>query len=436
MEALVAAMLAASADRLKVERDIACGGVGAIHAVFDGVLQRTLAKKTLLAAARSNPVLVRAFLREASITAQLDHPNIVPVHDFGVDADDRLYFTMKLVRGQTLEQRIAEHHAAAGDGHERLLAQVEVLVRVCDALAFAHSRGVVHCDLKAANVMVGRFGQVYLMDWGFAQLLPPRPGQEQHEPRVRDPLPPLPPHMTEGLAFGTPGTMSPEQAHARVADIDERSDVFSLGAVLYHVLAGHPPYHRGAPLERVRCAMERQFEPLAPSATAAVPRPVELLRILERAMSWSPGQRYQSVEDMAAELKQFLRGGAPPSLRFAAGATIVGEGETADAVYVIESGRCEVYVTRPGGRTRLEELGPGELFGEGALLPLSRRLVGVAALTDVVLLRVPATLLDHELGAQRPWLGALLKALARRVRSHRERELGRARPGKRWWRPW
>lgn len=437
VDELVTSMLRTSGTRLRVDAEVARGGFGAIQAVHDAVLERTLAKKSLLAAGRDNPILVRAFLREASITAQLDHPNIVPVHDFGVDAEGQLYFTMKLVRGQTLEQRIADLHASARagkDGYERMLSLVEILVRVCDALAFAHSRGVIHCDLKADNVMVGRFGQVYLMDWGFAQILPPRAGQEL-EPRVRDPLPPLPAQLTEGLAFGTPSTMSPEQAYARTDELDERSDVFSLGAILYHVVASHPLYHRGTPLERVRCAQERQFDPLLPSVDAAVPRPAELVAIIERALAWSPGQRYQSVEEMADELKRVLRGGAPPSVRFEAGAIIVAEGETADAAYLVESGQCEVFVTRGGRRVRLEQLEVGDLFGEGALLPLTRRLVGVAAVTAVTLLRVPGTMLDHEFGSRRPWVSALIKGLARRARTHREREL-RARPGRRWWRPW
>jgi len=362
----------------------------------------------------------------------------VPVHDFGVDADGQLYFTMKLVRGRTLDERIADHHApgkTAEDGHERLLALVEILARVGDALAFAHSRGVLHCDLKAANIMVGRFRQVYLMDWGFAQVLQPRPGQAD-ERRVRDPLPPLPEQLTEGFAFGTPSTMSPEQAFARLDAMDERSDVFSLGAMLYHVLAGRPPYSVGTVLERLRCAQDGQFERLTPSDETAAPRPAELIRIAERAMAGSPGQRYQGVEEMAGELEQFLRGGAPPCVPVAAGATIVAEGEAADAVYLIQSGECEAFVTRGGRRVRLEKLQEGDFFGEGALLPRARRLVGVVALTDVTLLRVSGTILAHELGAQRPWVRVLLKGLARRARSHREHEV-RATPGaRRWWRPW
>lgn len=432
VEALVAAMLETDGPRLRIEGTVACGGVGAIHSAFDRVLQRRLAKKTLLSAARDNPALVRAFLREASITAQLDHPNIVPVHDFGVDEQGSLYFTMKLVEGTTLAERISAYHAAAGD-RERLLALVEVVARACEALAYAHEHGVLHCDLKAENVMVGRFGQVYLMDWGFAQVMPRRPGQDGAR-RVRDPLP-LPGLDPEGFAFGTPGYMSPEQAHGRLDAMDERSDVFSIGALLYHVLAGHPPYHGETKLWRVLQAQQRRFAPLVASARPDRPRPLELIRVVQRAMARDPGERYASVEDLAADLRRFLHGGASPVVRVAAGTTIIAEGQAADSMFMIQSGRCETFVADGDRRVRLGELAEGDFFGEGALLAAERRLVGVAALTDVVLLEVPAATLSQELGALRPWVRSLLRELVRRTRSMQQREIGRA-SGRRRWRLW
>ncbi len=432
---LLAVMLETSGARLQVERSVACGGVGSIHAVFDGVLRRPLAKKTLLSVAQANPVLVRAFLREACITAQLDHPNIVPVHDFGIDADSQVYFTMRLVQGPTLAERITELHvrgASSTDSQEGMLGLVEIIVRVCDALAFAHSRGVIHCDLKAENVMVGRFGQVYLMDWGFAQLVPLRPGQEADR-RVQDPLPALPGHLTAGIAFGTPGYMSPEQAYARLDEMDERSDIFSIGALLYHVLAGHPPYHDDTKLWRLLKAQDCKFMPLVAAVDAAPPRPAELIRIIDRAMARDPADRYPGVEDLASDLRRFLHGGDPASVRVAAGTTIIAEGESADAAFFIQSGRCEVFVTKGGSRTRIEELVAGDCFGEGALLASARRLVGVATLTDTVILKIPAELLKHEMTMVRPWVRSLLKGLAGRVRSLREHQIGGVRT-RRWWR--
>lgn len=162
------------------------------------------------------------------------------------------------------------------------------------------------------------------------------------------------------------------------------------------------------------------------------PRPPELVRISERAMAREPRDRFASVADLVDELRHFSHGGGPPSIRVAAGATIIAEGETSDAVFLIQSGRCEAYVTREGRRQRLEELVPGDSFGEGALLASARRLVGVAALTDAALLRVPTGILQHELNALSPWVRILLKALVRRTRALRKHEIDGVLSRRRW----
>jgi serine/threonine protein kinase len=177
--------------------------------------------------------MVHGFLREAQVTGQLDHPNIVPIHELGRDAKGELYFTMKLVEGQSLR---ADRRRAGADS-DRCSTCLEIFVKVCDALAFAHARGVLHCDIKSANVMVGEFGQVYLMDWGGAQLLKPGPGVDTSN-WVRDSLPTAAARETQGVVFGTPAYMSPEQASAGREPMDERSDIFSMGALLYEIMTG------------------------------------------------------------------------------------------------------------------------------------------------------------------------------------------------------
>jgi serine/threonine-protein kinase len=428
IEALLSSMLGTEDKRLRVQEELARGGVGAIHVAFDTVLQRPLAKKTLLQAARAQPVLVRSFLREASLTAQLDHPNIVPVHDLGVDEEGQLYFTMKLVQGRTLAELLDEHHAAGqGQGgqkddprarHESLVALIEIVARVCDALAFAHSKGVLHCDLKAQNVMVGRFGQVYLMDWGFAQVMRPRPGQDRSS-WVRDPLPFIAGRGTDGFAFGTPAYMSPEQALALRDQMDERSDVFLLGSLLYHVIAGRPPFQGANMTESVRLAQQYRFTPLQPSGDGQ--RPGRLLRIVATAMARRPEDRYQRVEDLQAELQRFLHGGPELAVTpVAAGTRIFGEDAAADAIYLIVSGYFEVS---RGGR-RVQVLGPGDAFGEGALLAGTRRQGAVVAVTDGELVRLSGEQVEEELSGMKPWLGSLLRALAQRSRDPEDKPGG------------
>lgn len=166
---LVSRLTEGLADRYGPPLAVAHGGMGVVETVQDKPLARVLARKVIHEELRDQRDVVEMFLREARITGQLDHPNVVPVHDLGVSDDGGLFFTMKLVTGRTLREWITELPADGPVERSELLDLLDVVLRVCDALAFAHSRGVLHCDIKPANVMVGEFGQVYLMDWGVAR---------------------------------------------------------------------------------------------------------------------------------------------------------------------------------------------------------------------------------------------------------------------------
>jgi serine/threonine-protein kinase len=226
--------------RYEVLEEIARGGMGAIMRVRDPELHRDLANKVMRPELRDEPDLVRRFVEEAQITAQLPHPGIVPVHDIGRDEAGLPFLAMKLVRGQTLERLLASRESA-GDELPRWAAVFE---QVCQAVAFAHEHGVIHRDLKPLNVMVGRFGEVQVMDWGLAKVLgtasrgrqPPEMLTEVQTRRSRD---------SEALTQGALGTwwyMPPEQANGHLHRVDERADVFALGGILCTILTGKPPY--------------------------------------------------------------------------------------------------------------------------------------------------------------------------------------------------
>ncbi len=243
---------------------VAQGGMGVIFKVWDGNLHRPLAMKVIrgqdhLDAASLAPIgtqMLARFLKEAEITGQLDHPGIVPVHEIGTDEHGRVYFTMRLVEGESLGAVLDK--MGKGDATWTQTRVVDVLVKICETLAFAHSRGVVHRDLKPANIMVGRFGETYVMDWGLAKVLPGkgRPGRERPALDKESLLPihegdghGLPQDdiapadlTTAGTVLGTPAYMPPEQADGRPDALDERSDVYSVGAMLYRVLTGQAPY--------------------------------------------------------------------------------------------------------------------------------------------------------------------------------------------------
>jgi serine/threonine-protein kinase len=227
--------------RYEVYEEIARGGMGSVLRARDPELNRDLAVKVLRPGLAEHPDLVRRFIEEAQIAAQLPHPGVVPVHDVGRDAHGLPFLVMKLVRGETLEA-LLDRRAGLTEDLPRFVAIFE---QVCQAVAFAHSRRVIHRDLKPANVMVGAFGEVQVMDWGLAKVLPSTsstppphtatpPGEEVATLRKGG-------SDTQG-AMGTPCYMPPEQAGGDWARVDERADVFGLGGILCTILTGAPPY--------------------------------------------------------------------------------------------------------------------------------------------------------------------------------------------------
>ena len=239
------------------------GGMGTVYRAIDHRLDREVALKVVQLSQGD----VDRLLREARVLARLEHPGIVPVHDAGLLPDGRAFYAMKRVHGQRLDE-----HARAVSLPERLRA----FQRICEAVAFAHAHGVIHRDLKPENVMVGPFGEVLVMDWGVAKVanLPPLPGGVGGGPGEEG-------RGGEGTAhgtiLGTPGYMAPEQERGEVERIDERTDVWSLGALLQFLLTDELP-----------------------------PRPLEAIR--RRAIAAEPEARYQKVEDLSADLSLYLAG--------------------------------------------------------------------------------------------------------------------------------
>src|SRR5262245_24767596 len=236
--------------RYQLVGEIARGGMGAILKGRDTDLGRDIAVKVLLETHQGNTELVRRFVEEAQIGGQLQHPGVVPVYELGQFPDRRPYFTMKLVKGRTLAALLAERADPTQD-RPRFLG---IFAQVCQTLAYAHARGAIHRDLKPSNVMVGSFGEVQVMDWGLAKVLA-EGGTADEERASRGRQPPEDASRTArgagygtaeqagsrthaGSVLGTPAYMAPEQAKGEVGRLDERCDVFGLGAILCEVLTG------------------------------------------------------------------------------------------------------------------------------------------------------------------------------------------------------
>ncbi len=322
-------------ERYAEAREIARGGMGSIQRVWDSDLRRHLVMKVMLSPKDRDPSaatrppdqrLISRFLEEAQLTGQLDHPGILPVHDLGLDPEGRLYFTMPLVKGQELGEVIDLYRE--GDSEWTRARLLSALLKACEAVAYSHSRDVIHRDLKPDNIMVGRFGETYVMDWGLARVMEFASDASQAEAARRDSVPndppsgvftnraregrhdPLSPVVTlDGDMIGTPGYMAPEQARGDRAAIGPRADVYAMGAILYQIVTGWKPYDdplsraSGTPLiERILGERPVPIEKL----TADLPS--ELRAITEKAMAEDQEDRYDSMVEMADDLRAYIEG--------------------------------------------------------------------------------------------------------------------------------
>jgi eukaryotic-like serine/threonine-protein kinase len=279
-----------SGTRYRLLERVARGGMGVVYAAEDEKLQRRVALKVLDVPGTEGD-LANRLLREARVLARLEHPGIVPVHDVGTLADGRVFYTMKFVEGQRLDKYIEKVNSVPD--------RLRLFLRICDAVGFAHARGVLHRDLKPANIMVGPFGEVLVMDWGLAKLLRAEASNAacEADPDATVLEQPRQSHSNDstevsvvtghGTVMGTPGYMSPEQSRGDVEHLDARSDIYSLGSLFQFMLTGQP--------EKA-------------SASAARFPDKSLEAICAKATSAAPSERYPSVQELALDVSRYVDG--------------------------------------------------------------------------------------------------------------------------------
>jgi serine/threonine protein kinase/WD40 repeat protein len=289
-------------ERFDTVGEIGRGGMGRVDDAYDRALDRPVAIKHMLS---TTAVDLARFEREAKITARLEHPGIVPIHDAGRTAEGTPYYVMRRIDGQPLDQRVTDKLA------ERL-ALIPNVLAACDAVAFAHSRGIVHRDIKPTNILVGPFGETLVIDWGLAREI----SRREHD--IAASVPSTDNLTRVGTVAGTPGFMAPEQA--RGESVDARADVFALGSTLFFVLAGALPYGVESATEMIGLVGEGRAADWnkVPSEV-----PPELVAIAKKAMAAEQIERYRDAGELAADLRQFITGNLVGAYEYSAGARLL-----------------------------------------------------------------------------------------------------------------
>jgi serine/threonine-protein kinase len=297
-------------QRFRVLRPHARGGLGAVSVALDTELNREVALKEILDSYADDPVSRQRFVREAEITGGLEHPGIVPVYGLGTYGDGRPYYAMRFIRGDSLKDVIARFHADGSlttDPGRRSLELRKLLLRfleVCNAIEYAHSRGVLHRDIKPSNVIVGRHGETLVVDWGLAKVVGrPDPDPAPEERTLRPSSSSGSAETLPGATMGTPPFMSPEQARGDHDRLGPRADVYSLGATLYYLLTGKPPFEADNPVAALQAVRKGDFPP--PRALdPTVDRALEAVCL--KAMSLNPEDRYPSARALADDVEAWM----------------------------------------------------------------------------------------------------------------------------------
>src|SRR6267378_2559020 len=280
--------------RYEIRSKIGEGGMGEVYLAEDTRLHRKVALKILPADLASNKDRIRRFEQEATAAAALNHPNIATIHEIG-ESEGVNFIAMEFIDGATLREKI---HQEQTD----LRKLLRYLQHVAEGLAKAHAAGIVHRDLKPDNIMITRDGHAKILDFGLAKLIEQQPMTGGDSSEVATAV--MPQHSSPGAIMGTVGYMSPEQAQGKTKEIDQRSDIFSFGCILFEAVTGKKPFEGDSVIKSLHKVV---YEPAPPITDLNPSAPPDLQRIVRRCLAKDPDERYQSIKEVAIELKELRR---------------------------------------------------------------------------------------------------------------------------------
>ena len=420
-----------------IQKKLKSGGMGEVYYVFDRNFHRYSAMKVILPELKHDARAIDSFISEARITGQLEHPNIIPVHDLGFLPGLGIYFTMKLMQGEPLNIVLQKIEIGDPDYTNKyvLFALLSIFRKVCDAVAFAHSKGIIHRDIKPHNIMVGDYGEVLLMDWGLSKrigddepALAETKNPKKTEPKITKSNTSLDyDWMTTelGVVKGSPAFMSPEQALGDASALDERSDIFLLGATLYHILTFYPPYLGDDVYDIVSQARNHELIPPEELGTGRMPIPADLSRIVMKALSQKKEDRYATVEELASDIDTFLHGDINFRHRkFKKGDILMAEGDVGLESYIIVKGRVRVHKRKGKKNILISTLKEGDIVGEMSIITSGPRSATVVAMVNTEVMVLNQEVFIEYLKKSPPWLTKTFVTLVERLKTSTVKRIG------------
>lgn len=397
------------------------GVVGKVSAVFDTVLQRSVACKTLNPAHLDDTRIVQTFVNEMKLMGRLSHPGILSIYDALIDEKGRPAYVMTLAEGRHL-QEVLQMKPGSADGVAVPVEQaVGIVIRLAETMTYAHDRGILHLDLKPENIMVGRYGEVLIMDWGAARVydiekyrraVPLLEGKAEYTEN---------PEESEDLFVGTPMYMSPEQLRDARDTLTPASDIFSVGVIFYQLLTGVHPF-KGGSFGEISDRIGHEDPPPVHELNADIPH--SLSRICSRMLEKDVARRYASFQEVREAVEDYQRSAVGfPTRVYEAGEVIFEEGDPGDFVCVVVSGSVGISVQAGRKSRTIARLGKGQPFGELAALTGNPRTATATALEPSEIRFIRKQDIAVEIDKLSPWVGSIVESLSNRFVEMNERVL-------------